>query len=470
MIPDPNDIPIIFTNLIADLPDPLELPVYLENLPDYINDLTDDEPWSETHTWYSFFTPAATSLIDPLASNVAPAFTGLPDAPLTFPNEERAAAAPSISGAAAENYHVCGHRAAVPCPTGYNCVRRPGASCGPELDCGGYCVDVLNGVTLLADAAATSTQSDTATPLEFSQITDFYPTNTLVTSRRGNVMLPPRQVAAPESVGTEEAASTATSVFPPIPCGEGYPPCDPGLQCVDIFVSGIGFAEKRSYCAAVSPGDASSPSSLVVAASSPIASLDDNAAPSPTHYPWPDTAWPGPITTLYPMFGPGPVGLSNYHPSSSTTTPAAAADEAAAAASSALPPALAPVPNGAHPAAVPYPPIVPPPVSPGPLSPPAPTATPTTEPPAPMTLQCGGPTNETCPSGFACVRDLDATAESPTGGCGPACGEAGVCIVPQRCGGFAGTPCDEPGRTCVDDPDDGCDPLTGGADCMGICV
>ncbi|KAK0664825.1 hypothetical protein DIS24_g163 [Lasiodiplodia hormozganensis] len=459
MIPDPNDIPIIFTNLIPDLPDPLELPLYLENLPDYINDLTDDEPWSETHTWYSFFTPAATSLIDQLASNIAPAFTGLPDAPLTFPNEERAAAAPSISGAAAENYHVCGHRAAVPCPTGYNCVRRPGASCGPELDCGGYCVDVLNGVTLLADAA-TSTQSDNTTPLEFSQITDFYPTNTLVTSRRGNVMLPPRQVAAPESVGTEEPASTATSVFPPIPCGEGYPPCDPGLQCVDIFVSGIGFAEKRSYCAAVTPGDVSSPSSPVVA-SSPLASLDDNT-PSPTHYPWPDTAWPGPITTLYPMFGPGPVGLSNYHPSSSI-------EEASPAAASS--PALAPVPNGGgHPNIVPYP-IVPPPIGPG-SSPVAssgpPSATPTE--PAPTTLQCGGPANETCPSGFTCVRDLDATAESPTGGCGPACGELGVCIVPERCGGFAGFPCSEPGRTCVDDPDDGCDPLSGGADCMGICV
>ncbi|KAB2574524.1 uncharacterized protein LTHEOB_11278 [Lasiodiplodia theobromae] len=458
MIPDPNDIPIIFTNLIPDLPDPLELPLYLENLPDYINDLTDDEPWSETHTWYSFFTPAATSLIDQLASNIAPAFTGLPDAPLTFPNEERAAAAPSISGAAAENYHVCGHRAAVPCPTGYNCVRRPGASCGPELDCGGYCVDVLNGVTLLADAA-TSTQSDNTTPLEFSQITDFYPTNTLVTSRRGNVMLPPRQVAAPESVGTEEPASTATSVFPPIPCGEGYPPCDPGLQCVDIFVSGIGFAEKRSYCAAVTPGDVSPPSSPL--ASSPIASLDSDNAPSPTHYPWPDTAWPGPITTLYPMFGPGPVGLSNYHPSSST-------EEASPAAASS--PALAPVPNGgAHPNIVPYP-IVPPPIGPGssPVASSPPASTPTE--PAPTTLQCGGPTNETCPSGFTCVRDLDATAESPTGGCGPACGELGVCIVPERCGGFAGIPCSEPGRTCVDDPDDGCDPLSGGADCMGICV
>jgi hypothetical protein len=37
------------------------------------------------------------------------------------------------------------------------------------------------------------------------------------------------------------------------------------------------------------------------------------------------------------------------------------------------------------------------------------------------------------------------------------------------CGGFAGFGCAE-GSTCVDDPNDSCDPEQGGADCGGICV
>ncbi len=37
------------------------------------------------------------------------------------------------------------------------------------------------------------------------------------------------------------------------------------------------------------------------------------------------------------------------------------------------------------------------------------------------------------------------------------------------CGGFAGTPCAE-GYSCIDDPNDGCDPNQGGADCGGICM
>ncbi len=38
-----------------------------------------------------------------------------------------------------------------------------------------------------------------------------------------------------------------------------------------------------------------------------------------------------------------------------------------------------------------------------------------------------------------------------------------------RCGGITGTPCPS-GFVCVDDPFDGCDPLSGGADCGGICL
>lgn len=37
------------------------------------------------------------------------------------------------------------------------------------------------------------------------------------------------------------------------------------------------------------------------------------------------------------------------------------------------------------------------------------------------------------------------------------------------CGGIAGFPCPD-GYTCVDDPNDSCDPDAGGADCGGICV
>lgn len=39
----------------------------------------------------------------------------------------------------------------------------------------------------------------------------------------------------------------------------------------------------------------------------------------------------------------------------------------------------------------------------------------------------------------------------------------------QFCGGFAGFACPT-GYTCQDDPNDGCDPARGGADCGGICV
>lgn len=38
----------------------------------------------------------------------------------------------------------------------------------------------------------------------------------------------------------------------------------------------------------------------------------------------------------------------------------------------------------------------------------------------------------------------------------------------QMCGGIAGFQCPE-GHTCVDDPNDGCDPSENHADCAGIC-
>ena len=39
----------------------------------------------------------------------------------------------------------------------------------------------------------------------------------------------------------------------------------------------------------------------------------------------------------------------------------------------------------------------------------------------------------------------------------------------QFCGGIAGIPCPS-AFVCVDDPRDDCNPLTGGADCGGICI
>lgn len=39
----------------------------------------------------------------------------------------------------------------------------------------------------------------------------------------------------------------------------------------------------------------------------------------------------------------------------------------------------------------------------------------------------------------------------------------------ERCGGIAGFQC-RAGWKCVDDPNDDCDPSSGGADCMGVCT
>ncbi|KAL0256548.1 hypothetical protein SLS55_008943 [Diplodia seriata] len=517
MVSDPKDIPVIFTVLISDTPDPQELPEYLENLPEYLNDLVDDDPWSETHTWFSFFAQA-TSKLDDLLSDVLstptdaspqwPSLTGFTETSVTFSSEENVVATPSITESATKNYRVCGHRNAQSCPTGYECFQRPGANCGPELDCGGYCVDVLNGVTLLADTT-TQTSSTLSSTISLS-----FPTDTLRTSTtRRNIMLPPRQLgvdtaALPATTTTSsvESSSTSSSVFPQIRCGEGYPACDPGLECVDIYVSGIGFAEKRSYCAAAAASDSLSSSSSLSTASTPSLDLDPTSIPSldlvltsvsslnlvpiptptssPTHPPWPDTAWTGPITTLKPMFGPGPVGMSllpNFTPSSTPIALQQLQQDLTSAAAAALPiSTAAALDNQQLPRQI-IGPIVPPPAGgnhpissiSSSASASASTTTTRTAPPPPSEpapFRCGGPDAAACPGGLSCVRDLDPDADRPYGGCGPSCGEYGVCIVPQSCGGFAGTPCGEEGRLCVDDPNDDCDPENGGADCVGMCV
>jgi hypothetical protein len=126
---------------------------------------------------------------------------------------------------------------------------------------------------------------------------------------------------------------------------------------------------------------------------------------------------------------------------------------------------------------------------------------------------CGGLVGSTCPPGYACVDDPsddckpDSSGADCPGVCAPAvppqcsadadcvqilapcalCPDGsyacprsecqnGLCVMvtdactgPGFCGGIAGFPC-PPGSTCVDDPNDDCDPTRGGADCGGICV
>jgi hypothetical protein len=61
-----------------------------------------------------------------------------------------------------------------------------------------------------------------------------------------------------------------------------------------------------------------------------------------------------------------------------------------------------------------------------------------------------------CPKGWRCQRQ-GSSADAP-----------GRCV--EACGGIAGFQCSSPNATCVDDPGDGCDPKSGGADCGGVCV
>jgi hypothetical protein len=79
---------------------------------------------------------------------------------------------------------------------------------------------------------------------------------------------------------------------------------------------------------------------------------------------------------------------------------------------------------------------------------------------------CGGIAGFPCPPGLTCV-------DNPNDDCDPNQGGAdceGMCVreeKPHECGGFAGTAC-PPGYQCADVPDD-CAPDNGGADCPGVC-
>lgn len=92
-------------------------------------------------------------------------------------------------------------------------------------------------------------------------------------------------------------------------------------------------------------------------------------------------------------------------------------------------------------------------------------------------ISCGGFAGLECPESLTCVDD-------PKDDCDPAQGGAdclGVCEAavtqpghgpkprdPIACGGFAGLECPH-NLSCVDDPNDDCDPAQGGADCIGVC-
>jgi hypothetical protein len=85
-----------------------------------------------------------------------------------------------------------------------------------------------------------------------------------------------------------------------------------------------------------------------------------------------------------------------------------------------------------------------------------------------------GPAEGGGSAGSAGSTDHAGTSASGSGGNSSGSGgSAGSAQPPMsmaapRCGGIAARPC--PGRgTCVDDPNDSCDPKKGGADCGGIC-
>jgi hypothetical protein len=120
---------------------------------------------------------------------------------------------------------------------------------------------------------------------------------------------------------------------------------------------------------------------------------------------------------------------------------------------------------------------------------------------------CGGEAGDTCPPSYVCISDsgdncdpnaIDckgicvpvppppcncASVEAPCNPCPdgtyscphPECVD-GMCTVyydacrePAFCGGIGGITC-PPGLTCVDAPNDDCDPNNGGADCTGVCT
>eukprot|EP00659_Diplonema_papillatum_P001662 gene1662-2488_t len=82
----------------------------------------------------------------------------------------------------------------------------------------------------------------------------------------------------------------------------------------------------------------------------------------------------------------------------------------------------------------------------------------------------------TCPVGTHAVKDCtDASLKDGTCTYRSVCCDrvacqlddvqSGVCDKAKACGGIAGIQCSSAAEVCIDNPDDNCDPKTGGADC-----
>lgn len=82
---------------------------------------------------------------------------------------------------------------------------------------------------------------------------------------------------------------------------------------------------------------------------------------------------------------------------------------------------------------------------------------------------CGpkpGMPNTLCPDGV--TMSGPGACKASGSGCGWEIIECPPSDEPIQCGGFTARPCPD-GLTCVDDPNDSCDPNNGGADCGGVC-
>ena len=99
-------------------------------------------------------------------------------------------------------------------------------------------------------------------------------------------------------------------------------------------------------------------------------------------------------------------------------------------------------------------------------------------------ISCGGfvANQHHCPTGYDCTGatnpDLPGKCTEPS-----TCVEtvacmrtshwdstACACVANPACGGIAGLTCPSGYSSCIDNPNDSCDPSKGGADCIGVCV
>jgi hypothetical protein len=98
-------------------------------------------------------------------------------------------------------------------------------------------------------------------------------------------------------------------------------------------------------------------------------------------------------------------------------------------------------------------------------------------------ILCGGI------AGFLCPDENQSCVDIPDDDCNPEKGGQdcpGMCVVPRECRpcgpgtgvscadlplceGFGGFVCPSPDQVCVDAPRDGCDPFHGDQDCPGVC-